>query len=243
MAMKGWIQLGVIVGLALRALPAGAPADLVGPRKPGPLFSPSNAWLLEERSRDRWQRPEALIAALGLRPGDAVADIGAGSGYMMAHLARAVGAEGRVYSQDIQSGMVRLLRARAARHPNVRVLRGRVADPGLPPDAIDAALLLTSYHEMEAPITLLSRLRRAMRPRGRLVIVDFNEFEPDGVAPWVSFADRVPEPVVIREAARAGWQLVRRVRSLPYQYCLVFRETDGDDRPAPEGGNDGARRE
>jgi ubiquinone/menaquinone biosynthesis C-methylase UbiE len=204
------LGFGCLLVLALAARPAGAPEDPSPARVPGDLFDPANAWLLEEPSRDAWQKPGALVAALGLRPGQAVADVGAGSGYMMPHLARAVGPGGRVYAEDVQDGTVRLLRAKARRHPNVVVVRGETADPCLPARSIDAALLLTSYHELRAPVALLARLRPSMRPGGRLVIVDFNDFETDGAAPHVPYADRVPEQTVVREAPRA----VRRLAAV-----------------------------
>jgi SAM-dependent methyltransferase len=227
MLVRMLLGFGCLAVLALGARPAGAPEDPVPARAPGLLFDPADAWLLEEPARDRWQKPVALVAALGLRPGQAVADVGAGSGYMMPHLARVVGPAGRVYAEDVQAGMVRLLRARARRHPNVVVVRGQTADPCLPARSIDAALLLTSYHELRAPVALLARLRRSMRPGGRLAIVDFNDFETDGAAPRVPYADRVPEQTVVREAARAGWRLVRRDNFLSYEYCLIFRPLDG----------------
>jgi predicted methyltransferase len=221
--MRLSVAVTLTVGLALVAHPVLAPRDPIPPRAAGALFPPEQAWILEARERDRWQKPQALVAALGLRPGDAVADVGAGSGYMMAHLARAVGPRGRVYAQDLQSEMVRLLRRRARRFANVRAVQGCVADPNLPPASVDAALLLTSYHEMRAPIPLLSRLRAALRPGGRLVIVDWNDFETGVATPPVPGADRVPEETVLREAGRAGWRLVRREVFLPYQYYLVFQ--------------------
>jgi ubiquinone/menaquinone biosynthesis C-methylase UbiE len=180
------------------------------------------------------------VAALGLRQGETVADIGAGSGYMMPHLARAVGPQGRVYAQDVQEGMVRLLRKRARQHPNVRVIRGLTADPCLPARSLDAALLLTSYHEMQAPVALLTRLRRSMRPGARLAIVDFNDFALDGAAPRVPYADRVPEQTVVREAERAGWRLGQRGDFLRYQYCLIFRPTEEVERLSTWGGNEKA---
>jgi SAM-dependent methyltransferase len=130
--------------------------------------------------------------------------------------------------------MVRLLRARARGHPNVRVVQGLTADPCLPARSIDAALLLTSYHEMRAPVALLARLRRSTRPGGRLAIVDFNDFELDGTAPRVPYADRVPEETVVREADRAGWRLASRWDGMPYQYCLIFRPgKEVDSLPVP----------
>jgi predicted methyltransferase len=216
--------LGGMLMLLLAGLthPAEAPRDPVAPRTPGPLFPPALASLLDARARDRWQKPEQIVAALRLSPGDAVADIGAGSGYMMPHLSQAVGATGRVYAQDVQPAMVRRLAARARAYGNVRVLRGSESDPGLPAASVDGALLLTAYHELTAPVALLSRLRRSVRPGGRLLIVDFGDFAPGEGTPAVTPGDRVSEAAVRREAARAGWRLVRRHAFLPYQYCLEF---------------------
>jgi SAM-dependent methyltransferase len=238
----------IVLSLAVLPRAAEAPRDPVTARTSGPLFPPALVWLLDARERDEWQKPGMLVAALDLRPGAAVADIGAGSGYMMSYLSRAVGPRGRVYAQEIQPGMLRLLAERAARHDNVVVCRGGESDPGLAPASIDRALLLTAYHEMAAPVALLARLRAAMRPGGRLLIVDWNDFAAGGAegtpgrvldgarfravqrpgrtgTPAVTPEERVPEAVVCREAARAGWRPLRRHDFLPYQYCLEFART------------------
>jgi ubiquinone/menaquinone biosynthesis C-methylase UbiE len=201
---------------------AEAPRDPVPARMPGDLFPASRAPMLDSSTRDRWQKPALLVAALDLKPGDAVADVGAGSGYMMPYLSRAVGPRGRVYAQEIQPAMLRLLAARAVRYSNVHLCYGSVDDPGLSEDSLDRALLLTAYHEVATPVALLSRLRSAMRPGGRLLIVDWSDFAAGEGTPLVAAAERVPERVVCREAERAGWQLLRCHPFLPYQYCLEF---------------------
>lgn len=216
--------VGGVLLLVLSGVPrlAEAPRDALSPRVSGPLFPPARAWMLDAASRDRWQRPAALVRALALRPGDRVADVGSGSGYMLPHLARTVGPKGRVYAQEIQPAMLRLLAARARNHSNVRVCRGTADDPGLPARTFDRALLLTVYHEVSAPVALLSRLRAAMRPGGRLLIVDWNDFATGAGTPAISPGERAPESVVCAEAVRAGWRLTRRHTFLPYQYCLEF---------------------
>jgi predicted methyltransferase len=207
---------------------AGAAALWLGPhqlprpeRPASPLFDPAAApEMLEGPERDRWQQPEQVVAALGLRPGAVVADIGAGSGYLLPHLSRAVGPGGRVYAQEIQADYLPALADHSESLGNVRVVLGTAADPGLPPRSVDCFILLTVYHEVQRPIRFLQTLRRAARPGARLAILDF---DPDRVGyPPPPAGHSVREAVVIGEAASAGWKLAERHEFLSSQFYLVF---------------------
>jgi len=127
-----------------------------------------------EAERERWQRVPDVLAALGVGPGAQVADIGAGGGFFTARLARAVGAGGRVFAVDVDAGVVRRLEARAARDgwSNVDIVHSRPDDPRLADGVLDAALIVNTYHEFTAVSAMLRGLARALKPGGRLVIVD-----------------------------------------------------------------------
>ncbi len=127
-----------------------------------------------ESERDQWQRPEDVIRALGVHPGSAVADLGCGSGYFTLRLSPVVGARGLVLAEDIRRLPLVFLRARAllgGRH-NIRIIHGTVDDPSLGDATANAVLIANTYHELDHPRTILAAVRRALRPRGRLVILD-----------------------------------------------------------------------
>lgn len=193
-------------------------------RSVSPLFSPDHAAeLLEGPKRDRWQRPQDLVNALHLQDGEIVADIGAGSGYLMPFLSRSVGTRGCVFEEEIQDAFMPVLAQKARSFGNVRVVQGRADDPRLPPGSVDCFVLLTVYHEVENPVAFLRALRETGRPNTRLAIIDFdanikgNPPAPEGH--WIA-AD-----TVIEEARAAGWELAEQRALLrpASQFFLVFR--------------------
>ena len=136
-----------------------------------PLYGDrSDRW----KERDGWQDVPAIFDAMGLAPGSRVADVGAGRGYLSVRLAKAVGADGRVYAVDIDEERLDDLHrlARDESLPQLTPVHGQPADPRLPKGSLDAVVLVNTYHEIENPIPFLHRLARALRPGGRLVLVD-----------------------------------------------------------------------
>src|SRR5712664_894875 len=127
-----------------------------------------------ERERDEWQRPAEILRALDLHDGSLVADLGCGSGYFTLTLSPGVGPRGRVLAVDVRELPLFVVRVRAwARGiQNVRVIHGRPDDPGLASDGLDAVLVLNTYHELDDAPAVLAHVRRALRPGGRLVVVD-----------------------------------------------------------------------
>ena len=132
-----------------------------------------------ETPREQWQKVHEIFAAMQLKPGAAVADIGAGNGFFTTRLAAAVGQKGRVLAVDIGADALRRLRARVDSDglKNVEVIEGAVDDPKLPVASLDAALIVNAYHEMTEHQAMLANIRKALKPGGRLVIV-----EPIGLA-------------------------------------------------------------
>lgn len=197
---------------------AGAAA---GQSQHGRLFPPENLGLLEGPDRDVWQRPEQIMDALGIAEGSVVADLGAGSGWFTIRLARRVGPNGKVYAEDIQRQMIEAIDRRVKREGlrNVEPKLGTPTDPRLPAGAIDAALIVDAYHEMDEPVVLLRNLARSLKPNGRIGIVNATKA---GYGPGPPMEERVDPERVIRDATAAGLRLNARPDFLPYQYMLVF---------------------
>jgi predicted methyltransferase len=185
------------------------------------LFPPSDLGLLDAPDRDLWQRPDQIMDALGVADGSVVADIGAGSGWFTIRLARRVGPQGLVYAEDVQTEMINAISRRVGREGlnNVRPQLGSKNDPGLPPRSLDAALMVDAYHEIENRVAVLSSLARALKPQGRLGVVDFRL---DGTGPGPSIEERVSPDVVVKDATEAGLRLIRQEPFLPFQYFLIF---------------------
>jgi predicted methyltransferase len=128
----------------------------------------------EESRRDEWQKVDEIFSAMGVRSGATVADVGAGDGFFTSRLAKAVGPDGRVFAVDVDEGALTRLRKRLEDEGirNVFVVKGTATDPKLPERALDAALIVNAYHEMAQHQQMLSALRSALKPDGKLVIVE-----------------------------------------------------------------------
>ncbi len=179
---------------------------------------------MESADRASWQRPDEVVAALDLRPGDTVADIGAGPGYFTLRLARAVGPLGRVYAVDVVPEMMAVLRQRLDRAGagNVTPVLGQPGDPLLPPDACDLVLVVNTFHHFPDGVAYLRLLGSKLRPGGRIVNVDYHQRElPVGPSP----EHKVDRDDFLAAARRAGLVLVDEKTFLPYQYFLVLRRT------------------
>ena len=195
----------------------------------GRLFPPEDLGLLEGPDRDAWQQPEQVMDALGIADGARVADLGAGGGWFTVRLSRRVGPNGRVYAEDIQPQMIESIGRRIRREglTNVITVLGTPNDPRLPTD-LDAVLIVSTYPEMTDPVALLENVAASLKPNGRVGIIDFRL---EGGGPGPPTDERVEPDAVIRDAERAGLQLLAREEFLTYQYLLVFGQP-GSDRPA-----------
>jgi predicted methyltransferase len=194
------------------------------PRTHGRLFPPQDLGLLEAPDRDRWQRPDRIMDALGIADASRVADVGAGSGWFTIRLARRVGPQGMVFAEDVQPEMLNAISRRVQREGlgNVRPILGRGADPRLPMGGLDAVLIVDAYHEIEHRedrVTLLANVGRALKPQGRIGVVDFRVA---GGGPGPDLDERVDPEQVIVDAQRAGLRMVASESFLPFQYFLIF---------------------
>ena len=176
---------------------------------------------MDKPERDAWQQPDALVAALGLRAGDVIADVGAGTGYFTFRLARAVGPTGKVLALDVDDRFFAILRGRSERdaYPQVELRKIPTDAPGLRDAEVDVVFICNTYHHLEDRPGWLKKLRAALKPGGRVVNVDFK----DGSLPvGPPAAHKVPEKAVVAELSRAGFQYVNAPMQLKYQYVQVF---------------------
>jgi len=229
-------RLALAFGLCAGPWPAAAdaptrPADVsvrpdagqpgVAPRTPARPMSFRAASWLTRAEREEQEQPERMLDALGLQPGQTVADVGAGVGYHAWRLSARVGPRGKVYATDVQPEMLQLLRANmAARevHNVVAVLATR-EKTGLPEASIDLALLVDVYHEAPDPQAFLGQLRRALKPTGRLALVEFRAEDPE--VP-IRQEHKMTAEQVISELALGGFRLAERHEFLPWQHLLLF---------------------
>ena len=167
-----------------------------------------------EGDREKWQRVPDLFAAMGVREGAVVADVGAGYGFLTTRLATAVGPTGKVYAVDIAPKPLAWLRDLVAKSniSNVVVVEGAPDDPRLPADALDAILMVNAYHEITDHATVLRRFREALRPGGRVVL---SEPMPTSRSAGPSRAEQVKAheinpDYIVAELKTSGFEIVSR---------------------------------
>jgi ubiquinone/menaquinone biosynthesis C-methylase UbiE len=217
--------------LAALAWTIAVPAHAQERPRHGRLFAPQDLGELEGPDRDAWQMPDAIMDALGIADGAAVADIGAGGGWFTVRLARRVGPNGLVYAQDVQLPMLEAIQRRVDREglKNVRTVHGESGDPRLPGHSVDVVLIVDAYHEFTNPVELLRHLTGALKPGGRIGVVNFTK---EGGGPGPPPEERIDEAQVIAEAEAAGLTLVRKETFLPFQYFLVLGRSAAEEGPA-----------
>ena len=176
--------------------------------------------------REHWQHPDEVVRVLGIKPGETVADLGAGGGYFTFLLARAVGPRGKVYAVDVDPAMVEYLKARAAREgfANVEVVLAAEDDPRLPPGALDLVFTCNTYHHLPERPTYFARLKQYLRADGRIAIIDYAR--GSGFLTRV-FGHATPDTVVRDEMHSAGYTLEAAFEILPRQSFLVFTDVTG----------------
>ena len=231
-----WINWGLspIFLLAVLALAAEGLYTAVPPNPEGigkvymgrqiaHVMSYHGADWLERAERTREERPDLVLAALPLKPGMAVADIGAGTGYYARRMAERVGTSGVVYATDIQPEMLQLLEQEASARgiTNVKPVLATTTDPKLPPESIDLAVMVDVYHELEYPHETLSGIVRALKPGGRIAFVEFRANDPK--VP-IRVLHTMTEEQIRKEAAVHPLEFERTVRGLPWQHVVIFRK-------------------
>jgi len=213
---------GVVAMLVVAALAAQGRHPVSG-REIAPVMGVGGAGWLERPEREAEEEPARAIEALDIKPGMTVADIGAGSGYYTVRLARKVGADGKVYATDIQVGMLSMIQRRAAieKLTNIVPVLGAADDPKLPPGSVDLALMVDVYHELAAPQAFVRRLREALKPDGRLVLIEFRKEDPR--VP-IKEEHKMSVAEVRQELSADGYAIDRVIDVLPWQHIIVLKQ-------------------
>ena len=182
-----------------------------------------SAYWLERPQRVAEEQPDQLVSQLGLRRGQIVADIGAGTGYISRRLAQAVGLAGKVLAVDVQPEMIALLKDLGARQgfTNIVPVLGEVIDPQLPTASVDLALLVDVYHEFNYPWEMMQGICRALKPGGRVVFVEYRGEDPN--VP-IKPLHKMTQVQVKKEMSVLPLDWVQTIEALPRQHILVFRK-------------------
>ena len=183
--------------------------------------------VFEGSERAAFQKPEDVIKRLKLEPGTVVADVGVGSGYMTLALAKAVGAKGKVYAEDITPGFLDEVRAKVtkAKLANVEVMLGTETDTKLPHACCDVIFVLDTYHHFEWPDPMLASMKQALKPKGRLVIIEFHrKSNPMFEKLKIDYAKHIQldDNQVVAQIEKLGWTSLEKTDFPPYQYVAVF---------------------
>lgn len=178
---------------------------------------------LERPEREKEEHPTKLIAALKLKAGDVVADIGAGSGYHAFRMAPLVGEQGKVLAVDIQPEMLALIKQKMAKSnvKNIEPVLGKIDDPKLPAESVDVILMVDVYHEFSHPFEMTTAMIKALKPGGRLVFVEFRMEDPK--VP-IKLVHKMSERQVIKEMSVHPLKHTETIRTLPWQHIIVFEK-------------------
>ena len=190
-------------------------------------------WLFRE-TRIEEEQPEAMLDALKIPAGATVADVGAGAGYHSIRLARRVGTKGTVLASDIQPEMIRMLQenARNAGVANIRSIRATQSDPKLPESKLDLILMVDVYHECSDPDAILQGFLKALKPHGRLVLVEFRAEDPDvPIRP----EHKMTLDQVRREIEPQGFVFQQSLEFLPWQHIIIFEKPAAASNETPAG--------
>ncbi len=186
------------------------------------------AFEMTHPNRSRLEESDRLVKSFGLKPGDVVADVGSGVGFLLPLISNAVGPTGRIVAEDIQPDFVGEIekKIKANGWANVTAVLGTPTDPRLPDNSLDAALLVDVYHHLDYPGEVIQRLRHAIKPGGRLIVADFYNSRPHPRAtPQVLKQHiRADREQVAGEITTEGFRLLKQFDHLPHEYVLVFEK-------------------
>jgi ubiquinone/menaquinone biosynthesis C-methylase UbiE len=217
---RGGVLVSVVLTAALVAAQAAGVHPVSGRQYALPMSVEGAPWL-DRAEREREEQPDLALRLLDIAKGSAVADVGAGSGYMTLKLARIVGPTGRVYANDLQPAMLDLLRANVAQAKvtNVTPVLGTTEDPKLPAGALDLIIMVDVYHELSEPQKMLAKMRAALKPSGRLVLFEYRAEDPN--VP-IQPLHKMTVAQAKLEVEHEGFTLSRVQEDLPRQHLLTF---------------------
>jgi SAM-dependent methyltransferase len=178
---------------------------------------------LERPEREAEEKPDLVLKALALKPGDVAADIGAGTGYYTWRMANEVSIKGLVYAVDIKQEMLDLLAQKMVEKKisNVKGVLGTITDPKLPAHSVDLVLMVDVYHEFDHPFEMMEAICRALRPGGRVAFVEFRAEDPK--VP-IKEVHKMSETQVRKEMTAQPLEWVETTETLPWQHLIVFRK-------------------
>jgi ubiquinone/menaquinone biosynthesis C-methylase UbiE len=190
-------------------------------RRFAPVMGYQGADWLERSERDEEEAPDVALNVLKIPKGASVADIGAGSGFITERLSARVGPTGRVFANDLQPQMLQILGRRLALRniTNVTLVQGTIDDPKLDPASVDLEIMVDVYHELSQPQAMLRRLRAALKPGGRLVLLEYRKEDP--TIP-IKFEHKMSVAEAKMELEAEGFTLAKVDEALPRQHILIF---------------------
>lgn len=216
----------VVASTAILALLPAVPSlaqDAVRAEEMHHVHSDTKAYIamLDNPKREAYQKPQEVVAALALKPGEIVADIGAGSGYFALRFAAEVGATGRVLAVDVDPEMIRHLnrRVRDAGLSNVQTVLSEPDDPLLADGSVDRFVIVDTWHHIDKQVEYLALMKKMLRPGGQVVMIDYQKKDLP-VGPPMSI--KIAREDLVRQMETAGFRLAKEHTFLPYQYFLVF---------------------
>jgi SAM-dependent methyltransferase len=220
-----WVVAAASLAFASQLIAQATGTHPISGRRYAPVMGYQGAAWLERPERLEEEEPDRAIAVMKIAKGSSVADIGAGSGYITVKLADRVGPAGRVFATDLQPQMLEILRRRLAdqRIQNVTLVQGAIDDPNLPPASVDLELMVDVYHELSQPQAMLRGLREALKPNGRLVLLEYRK--EDRTIP-IRLEHKMSVAEAKLEVEHEGFTLAEVDESLPWQHILIFTKRD-----------------
>ena len=192
-------------------------------RQIAPVMGMSGADWLDREERAKEEHPELALAALDLKPGMMVGDVGAGTGYYSIRIAKRIQPGGIVFANDIQADMLQRLRLNAAAQhvSNVQTILGSESDPMLPAGKLDLVVLIDVYHEFSRPQRMLQGIRAGLKPGGQLVLFEYRKEDP---AVPIRPEHKMSVEEVKAELTPEGFRFDKTVETLPWQHLIFFRK-------------------
>jgi ubiquinone/menaquinone biosynthesis C-methylase UbiE len=187
------------------------------------VMGPGGISWLDRAERDREEKPEIVLGAMKLKDGDVVADLGAGSGYFTFRIAPKVGNSGKVLAVEIQDEMLETIRQRARelKIKNVEAVKGSETDPHLPVDVVDIVLMVDVYHELAFPFEIMTKIREALKPGGRVVFVEYRKEDP---RVRIKEVHKMSVEQLKKEMNVIGLEHAETIETLPSQHIVIFRK-------------------
>jgi predicted methyltransferase len=187
------------------------------------VMGPGGVPWLERPEREVEERPQRVIDALEIKPGQTIADLGAGSGYYSFRIAPLVGERGKVLAVDVEPRMLRLVSERAKRDriANVSTVLSTPSDPNLDANSVDLLFMVDVYHELEYPFETMVKVREALKPGGRVALIEYRAEDPKVM---IKPLHKMTEQQIVRELTAVGFRHLKTVKTLPIQHLVIFQK-------------------